>query len=569
MPITTNEKQLKRCLDEAVQVIKDAIVNLQPSTMSESDTISINSSVNNMNTFTLNVEDDEKMDELKSKIERVLNDHLPYLSGDFRNYVKSFLSQYDYDDQRERFKNSLNVGILHPLCRGLQGLSESIIALNAAWDGTLSIVQQFIQNYPSLKDKPGHFGTTLLYSAARNGHLTLVEYLIETAKCSVNAQNEQDLVYSLESSKASKHDYEYRSKAASTALHGACYNGHRKIVQYLVEHGADYFIRNQALETPLMNIKDQYEEIKQYFRNYLLLGYLNPRSDLPTRPILDETRPIVDCIWEYKSLNEVQWKSFSPEESKELQQSLIVTLDQQFQTEIRLTKSDEIYTISIVQFLQSGQNPDQNNNNLDWIRCRGSSILNFDCYSIWQIMLIEHPDIKSDVVPSLKIFNIPTIEDSTSKLQIHSWYNCDGKTNARIDNAMNNRQKLLQLNLNFITDRKLLFNLQTFTFADNKMKIKGFIRWIPKLISNREQDKNKIKILDNFAPMTNLLPIPLTTKRLEQAQQENNNNDELSDDENGEEATSTGFTNDLDDDDDLSQRVNRSSTNIIEFVFFF
>jgi len=554
MSINNDEKQLKRCLEEVVQVIKDTIVKLQPSTISESDTKSINSIVNNMNTFTLNIEDDEVLDELKIEIENVLNKHLPYLSTDFRNYVKSFLSQYDYDDQRGQFKNSLNVGILHPLCRGLQGLSESVDALNAAWEGKLSTVQKFIENHPTLKDKPGHYGTTLLYSAARNNHMKLVKYLIETAKCSINAQNEQELGHCLESSRGASHDSEFRSKAASTALHGACYNKHLQIVQYLVEHGADYFIRNQALETPLMNIRD--EEIKQYFRNYLLLGYLKTQNSLPNRPILGETRPIVDCVWEYKSLNDIEWRSYSSEESNELQQSLIVTSDQQFQTEIRLTKSDEIYTISTIQFLQSAQNPNEKNNNLDWIRCRGSSILNFDCYSIWQIMLIKHPDAKSNAVPSLKIFNIPTVEDISFKIQIHSWYNCDAKTNARIDNAMNNRQKLLQLNLDFISDKTLVFNLQTFSFVDDQKTIRGFIRWIPKLISNREQDKNKIKIIDNFTPMTNLIPIPLTTKRLEQVTQENDNNDELSDDENGDEATSTGFTNDLDDDEDLLQRVN-------------
>jgi len=564
MSINNDEKQLKRCLEEVVQVIKDTIVKLQPSTISESDTKSINSIVNNMNTFTLNIEDDEVLDELKIEIENVLNKHLPRLSTDFRNYVKSFLSQYDYDDQRGQFKNSLNVGILHPLCRGLQGLSESVDALNAAWEGKLSTVQKFIENHPTLKDKPGHYGTTLLYSAARNNHMKLVKYLIETAKCSINAQNEQELGHCLESSRGASHDSEFRSKAASTALHGACYNKHLQIVQYLVEHGADYFIRNQALETPLMNIRD--EEIKQYFRNYLLLGYLKTQNSLPNRPILGETRPIVDCVWEYKSLNDIEWRSYSSEESNELQQSLIVTSDQQFQTEIRLTKSDEIYTISTIQFLQSAQNPNEKNNNLDWIRCRGSSILNFDCYSIWQIMLIKHPDAKSNAVPSLKIFNIPTVEDISFKIQIHSWYNCDAKTNARIDNAMNNRQKLLQLNLDFISDKTLVFNLQTFSFVDDQKTIRGFIRWIPKLISNREQDKNKIKIIDNFTPMTNLIPIPLTTKRLEQVTQENDNNDELSDDENGDEATSTGFTNDLDDDEDLLQRVNSLFYKLVFFL---
>ena len=76
-----------------------------------------------------------------------------------------------------------------------------------------------------------------MYSAAKNGHLDLVVYLIETAKCSVNAQNEQHLGKILSSTKKTL-NYDCKAKAASTALHGACFNGHLNIVQYLVEHSA-------------------------------------------------------------------------------------------------------------------------------------------------------------------------------------------------------------------------------------------------------------------------------------------------------------------------------------------
>ncbi|CAF3525175.1 unnamed protein product [Rotaria socialis] len=379
-----------------------------------------------------------------------------------------------------------------------------------------------------------------------------VVYLIETAKCSVNAQNEQHLEKILSSSKKNL-DYESKTKAASTALHGACFNGHLIIVKYLVENGANYFIKNQALETPLMNI-GSHEDIKQYFRNYLLLGYSKTMSGLPDKAVSDEPIQIVDCVWEYKPFNDPQWYSFSSEESDVLQKSLIIEPDQQFKHEIRLTVRKGIYNVSMVQFLRSGKNICENN--LAWVRCRGSSILNFDCYSLWQIMFLKHPQAKSNSVSSLKIFNIPTVDDSTFEIELHSWYNCDANTNERFDFAMNYRQKVVALSLDFISDKSLTFNLQAFSFSNNKETITGFIRWIPKLISNNEEDRSKLKTIDNFSAMTNLNPIPLTKKYLQQIATATDINltkdDELLEDRNGDDATSLGFSNDLDDDDDTS-----------------
>ena len=503
---TTGEKQLKRCLEETVKVLQKTIEQLQQSTFSEADLTAMNS----INNFTLNIEDDQLIDELKTEIERILNEHLPHLgNSDLRNYVYSFLSEYDYDIEQRQFQNGLNVGILHQLSYGLQGLSQSIEAFQAAWDGELSIVQTFIENYPSLKDKPGPWGTTLLYSASRNNHFDLVKYLIETAKCSVNAPNEQDLGKSLSAARTTEHDYEMRSKAASTALHAACFNGHLSIVQYLLEHGADHYIKNQALETPIMNIKN-HQNIRDYFRKYLLLGYSNIRRDLPEFTMLEEIRPIVDSLWEYKDLNDQVWQPCSTEESTELQRSLT---DQPFQIEIRLTQSKESCRLSTVQFLRTSEGSDQNIT-LHWIRCRGSSILNFDCYSVWQIMFIEHPNADPQSVPSLEILELPTADDVTFSIQTHSWYNCDQKMSERFDRAMNYRQKLIEYNFDLISQTHLVFNFQAFDFRTKDGSTSGFIRWIPKLISNNEQDPTKT--IDNFGPMTNLNPIPLTTKLTEE-----------------------------------------------------
>jgi ankyrin repeat protein len=41
----------------------------------------------------------------------------------------------------------------------------------------------------------------------------------------------------------------------STLLHAACYRGHLHIVTYLISHGGNYYILNNADETPVENGK--------------------------------------------------------------------------------------------------------------------------------------------------------------------------------------------------------------------------------------------------------------------------------------------------------------------------
>jgi len=427
------------------------------------------------------------------------------------------LYQYQYNEKERKFENSLNLSILLSFYRDLQSILASIDSFQAAWNGDLSLVKEFIKNYPVLKDKPGLWGTTLIYSAAKNNHKTIVKYLIETAKCSVDSQNEQDLEKILLTSTTTTEDFEVNSKFASTALHGACFNGHLTIVKYLIEHQANYFIKNQAEETPIMN-GESHQQIREFFQNFLILGYSNISNKLPDKPILEETEQKIDCFWEYKPFNDDKWYLFSSEESNELQKSLILTSNEKFQYEVRLKVAKGIYCVSTIEFLRSGKDEDKTNN-LAWIRCRGSSILNFDCYSLWQIMFLKHPNIKSKSSPSLKISQIPTIYDSAFEIQLNSWYTSDVNTNSQFDHAMNYRQKFIYLKLDFISSDPILFNLQTFSFENNEKTIKGCIRWIPKIISNSEQDQNRIKYIDNYSTLTNLNPIPLTTKRLQQTTQ--------------------------------------------------
>ncbi|CAF1491657.1 unnamed protein product, partial [Didymodactylos carnosus] len=499
--------ELKPCLTSVIDQVQDAINKLKIN-----DDKSINNEFSKANVvlnnaFSLNNDENELLDTLTTEIETTLNQYLPHLSQICLNYLLNFFHPYHYDQQTRTFSQLLTINVLHPFCRELKGLFASVNAFPAAFSGKLSVVKEFIKTYPTFKDKPGLWGTTLLYSAARNNHLTIVRYLLSDARCSVNAQNQHDITFSLATG-----DFIPNATAGSTALHGASYNGHLEMVQLLIQHGADYFRLNQAIETPIENGEFR-SSIKEFFKNFLILGYsltpLPSSTKLPNKPISEEKQLIRDCQWEYKLFQDSEWFQFANEESNELQQSLL-----DFTTsDIHLTVQQNIYNVSMVKFLQSGKDSTP-----AWIRCRGSSILNFGIYSLWQMMLIEHPKPVNAISfnPSLKIFNIPTTFDSTFNIQLNSWYNCDVQTNALLDQQMNLRRKQQTVsNIEYI-GRDLIFDLQTFTFSNNEKTIWGFVRWLPKLISSTEQNKNKIVHLDNFqANIGNLNPIPLTTIHVE------------------------------------------------------
>ena len=456
------------------------------------------------NDFSLNNDDNELLVTLTNGIEITLNQC--DLSQMCSHYLLNFFHSYHYDHLTRKFSQLLTTNILHSLFRDLNGLLAFVDALSAAFNGELSVVEEFIKNYPTFKDKPGLWGTTLLYSAARENHLPIVKYLLVDARCSVNAQNEHDITFSLATG-----DFIPSSKAGSTALHGACFNGHLKIVELLILHGADYFIQNQAFETPIE--KGEFRRnVEDFFKNFLILGYslksLSSLTHLPNKPISEEKRLIHDCQWEYKPLNDTKWFQFTDDDSNTLHLSLSNST-----TDIYLADGETIYHVSMVQFLQSSEG-----SFASWIRCRGSSILNFGMYSQWQIMIIEHSNSVEDTLfePSLSIFNFPASFDSTFHIQLNSWYNCDAQTNALLDRQMNLRRKQQpNVDIKYI-GYGLIFDLQTFTFSNNEKTINGFVRWLPKLISNTEQNKNKLVYLDNFQPnIEKLNPIPLTTEHIE------------------------------------------------------
>lgn len=81
---------------------------------------------------------------------------------------------------------------------------------------------------------------------------------------------------------------------------------------------------------------------------------------------------------------------------------------------------------------------------------------------------------------------------------------------------MNYRRKIFSIDFgSCIHNDTLTVNLQTFEFSDEQNTITGYLRWIPKFVSNDEQNKNKIVDITEYKTLSHLQSIvPLTTKRL-------------------------------------------------------
>ncbi|CAF3499599.1 unnamed protein product [Rotaria sp. Silwood1] len=566
MHTENDEKQLKSCLTKIIQLVEECLqkfksfdqpTQIRSPTDIKDDNLLENSQLNNnIYTFTLSDEENELLQALTYNIETTLNEHFQHLSNICLNYLLDFLYTYHYDREKRRFLSPLNIGELYSFALELKGLLASSAAYPAAYNGQLDVVKKFIKEYPTFKDKPGLWETTLLYSAARNNHLDIVKYLIEEARCSVNAQNQRDVGFALDATTA---DYIPRPTAASTALHGACFYNHLDVVKYLIRHGADYFIQNQAHETPINN-GERHADIKKFFQDYLIMGYsIRDSERLPDQPIMDnDRRPIQDCMWEYKPFQDPKWYKFSASVASLLHIALLPS--KEFQQQLYMKLTNGLYSVSIIEFLRSGKHEQDPQKNMAWVRCRGSSILNFDCFSIWQVMLMQHPKVNDDEdkTPSLKIQHFPTMVTSRFKLQLNTWYSCDDKTNSLLENAMNYRRKIISINIPHVCDG-LTFNLQTFEFSNNEKTIVGYIRWIPKLISSTENKDKKLVYVDNYQSMANIQPIPLTTKRLKEASKikstGKNQMDEIEDQDEEDDsglqiATTFGGGNDDEADDD-------------------
>lgn len=512
------ENKLKQCLEATLNIVQTTIGQIESKKVSEDDSpldapVAEIPADTNIYSFTLDHWEENLMSDFKREVEQILNEQIPNLKPHCQAYLLDHLNLFNYNDDKKEFTDQLNIGMLDSFARELQSCLDSIDAYRAALNGKETEVKKFIEKYPAIKDKSGLWGTTLLYSAARNGHLGLVRDLIENHGCSINAQNQQHILRALAASGHGEDYYDANARAGSTALHSACYYGRLHVIKYLIEHGADYYIKNQAGETAIMHV-DLHPKISEYFRELLIFGYSSKLENFPEEPIAEkENSQIIDCIWEYNPFGEEKWFPFSPPESSKLQQSLILKSDQEFQREICLEVPKGVYGISLMKFLRSGRNLNYADK-LAWIRCRGSSFLNFNCYALWQIFLKKHPEALPDSI--LDMINIPTSYDSRFEIHLSTWYFCNAQTNQQLDKAMKYRRKYVDIKVPFISDDSLTFNLENFSFVDEKNKITGFLRWVPKMISNNSRHKDKISDVDEYATMTNIDPIPLTTSRLKE-----------------------------------------------------
>ncbi|CAF4386675.1 unnamed protein product, partial [Rotaria sp. Silwood2] len=367
-----------------------------------------------------------------------------------------FFSDYISDYSKGIFNETIKKYILKQLSHDLIGIIRSFDAFQASFDGNLSLVKQFVEIHPKYKDKSSIWDTTLLYSSSRNNYLDIVIYLIEQGKCYINVQNRKH-------NKNFSRDMRLSPTSGSTALHAACYYGHIDIVKYLIVSGADYFIKNDAQETPISNGLLR-NNIKEFFEDFLIFNYSNANRKIPEITILENNEIISDSIWEYKSIYSDQWILFDASQSNQLQQSF---------------------------YFQQ--------NNL----CRGSSIENFNFYSKWQIMFEKLSSIKSSKSVSLEVFYINNNSNDHIQIKLNHWLYLNDDINQQIDNAVNYRKKYLYIYLPFINNHLFKFNLKTFSFANNDNTITGFIRWIPTFISNDNQT-----IIDNFQPLTNTNILP-------------------------------------------------------------
>jgi len=97
---------------------------------STDDKATRNSILNNdLNTFTLNEQENELMDDLKIRIENLLSEYIGRLSKRCRKYLFNFLHQYEYDSETRQFNNVFIQSILLLFEHDLQEILSSAIVV--------------------------------------------------------------------------------------------------------------------------------------------------------------------------------------------------------------------------------------------------------------------------------------------------------------------------------------------------------------------------------------------------------------------------------------------------------
>lgn len=236
---------------------------------------------------------------LENEIKKVFNENKGH---DFHLLIESLNSLY-FDIKNCRFEYF--VRDYSAFYYELEAIEESYEAFTAAFQGNLEKVKEFLIKYNFYKEKSGPiYQNTLLYSAARNGHLHIVRYLIEDRNCDVNIQNLRD---------------------KSTALHVASYYNHIEVVKYLLKKGANCSLINKYGETPITNSSQN--DTKFIYQQELII------------------------TWQYQPQDTDDWFDFSEDENERLNNAL-----QKNQSSIRFEIRAILYEINLKNFTRSGKN---------------------------------------------------------------------------------------------------------------------------------------------------------------------------------------------------------------------
>ncbi len=78
------------------------------------------------------------INDLKKKIENLLEKYLPILLIQCRNYLLNLLYQYDYNEKDKTLSNTFKKDMLNRFRHDLEGRLASLDVFQAAWNGDQS-----------------------------------------------------------------------------------------------------------------------------------------------------------------------------------------------------------------------------------------------------------------------------------------------------------------------------------------------------------------------------------------------------------------------------------------------
>ena len=96
-----DERYLKRCFEEVIEVLRAAIDQLRPKqAQSQSDVFHMNSILSTgVYTFTLNKFEEEQLETLRENIQHYIDQYRTRLSSICKRYLFEFLNQFHYNEE--------------------------------------------------------------------------------------------------------------------------------------------------------------------------------------------------------------------------------------------------------------------------------------------------------------------------------------------------------------------------------------------------------------------------------------------------------------------------------------